>query len=356
MAGITGIAGQPGAGKSYSVVDLFIIPSLKENRRIVTNVPLNLDAIKSEYPDVNIEQIQDITKHDWSKVGDGCILILDEVWRLWKQGTKLNAIPDDQLSLLKECRHRSDSNGRSMDIVLISQDLGDICSPVRQLMEASILCCKHLDLGAEDRFIRYYCRNAAKIDSKTNAPPNSQVVRSENGKYDPKVYKYYQSHMHGSGAPPQEQRIVTSTIFGSWKWKAGAVVTATCIIAMIWGMQRTVENMDKFTGKNKSPLEQQAAIPPEQTVVAVATPKPSYSADWRIGGVMYNHQKSGVTMFVLVSQKKAIRYVHGRNCNKIDFEDYCTVDGEVVTWFSGRSSAAYLPDESPVQALSESKS
>ena len=43
---IFGISGRPGGGKSYEAVKNHIIPVLKEGRKVVTNLPLNLEHIK----------------------------------------------------------------------------------------------------------------------------------------------------------------------------------------------------------------------------------------------------------------------------------------------------------------------
>lgn len=348
MAGIIGLSGQPGAGKSYSVVELFVLPSLRENRKIITNVPLKMDAIIADFPKADIEHITDLKTVNWSEIGGGCILIIDEVWRLWQQGTKLNNIPEAQLSLLKEHRHRSDDNGRSMDIVLISQDMGDICSPVRMLIESTVVCCKHLDLGREDAFIRYYCRNAASIDVRTNAPKAGQIMKSENGRYLPEVYKYYKSHMQGTGAAPVESRVVKTTIFGYWKWKAGVVVVVCCLFAIVWGSRATAEKMHKMTHKtDMANIEPVSVVSPAQSSEKPqkqeTSDMPLYSVNWRIAGYIKGTKKGDAV--ILASLQKAQRIISIDRCKVVDFEQYCTVDGEVVTAFSGRQQGGYLADE-----------
>ncbi|MCY1362472.1 hypothetical protein D9M69_491920 [compost metagenome] len=44
---INGYFGNTGSGKSYSVVEYVVIPSLKEDRVIVTNIPLERDLLVS---------------------------------------------------------------------------------------------------------------------------------------------------------------------------------------------------------------------------------------------------------------------------------------------------------------------
>ncbi|KRS22353.1 hypothetical protein AAY72_03840, partial [Alishewanella sp. WH16-1] len=40
---INGLSGRPGAGKTYEAVVSHILPALKQGRKIITNIPLNVD-------------------------------------------------------------------------------------------------------------------------------------------------------------------------------------------------------------------------------------------------------------------------------------------------------------------------
>lgn len=352
MAGITGLSGLPRSGKSYTSIELFVLPSLKEGRMIVTNLPLRMDAITRDFPDSRIEFIPDITVHDWDAVGNGALLILDEVWRLWPQGQKMNSIPKKQLSLLKEHGHRSDENGRSMDVVLISQDMQDICSPVRALIETTVICVKHLDLGREDAFIRYKCRKAARLQDN-NEPPQNQLISSENGKYKKEVYQYYKTHMHAAneGAAPDERRIVKSSILGSFRVRAGLTIFALCIVGLIFGGNNVADRYKAQTTRPTQTVTVQTESKPVQTapvaqVQAVPQkPQVQYSSTWHIAGYINNPAKPHIKpAYILMSQQKAQRLFAADKCKTIDHEPFCEVDGEMVTQFSGRQQASYIED------------
>jgi zona occludens toxin len=359
MAGIVGLAGQPRSGKSYTSIELFVVPSLKDGRHIVTNLPLKMDVILQDFPAAQVTFIDDLSSYDWDSVGNGVMLIIDEVWRLWPQGQKMTAIPHSQLALLKEHGHRSDDNGRSMDIVLITQDMADLCAPVRALIETTFITAKHLDLGKENSFIRYTCRKAASLN-KDNTPPKNQLVTSENGKYDEKVYRYYKTHMHSNGdSAPNEKRVVSSSFFNSWKFKAGLFAVVICVFCMIWGAMSTKEKYTKMTTKPGTT----SAIPAHQApgasgttaqATAAGPSKPVYSTDWRIAGKL--HGKTGdlaerVPMYVLVRQSGSTRLISGNKCKREDYEDYCDVDGEIITRFSGRQSSSYIADDNQPEQL-----
>lgn len=365
MAGITGLSGLPRSGKSYTSIELFVLPALKEGRAIITNLPLRMDAIRRDFPGANVQIIDDLERQSWleSDVGNGCLLILDEVWRLWPQGKKMQNIPESQLAMLKEHGHRSDNTGRSMDIVLITQDMQDICAPVRALIETTVICVKHLDLGREDSFIRYRCRMACSIDKRDNQPPKSQFISAENSKYKNEVWQYYRTHMNSfDGATPDEHRMVNTSVFGSFKFKAGVVVLILSIVTVIWAGSSTykaivptpvsVETTTVTTSSDGKVIDNLPVVEPAKPAASVDFNNIPYSTAWRIAGFIYNYGRAGQKpVYILISQTKAERRVYADKCKVIDLEAYCPVDGEIVTRFSGRSSAGYMPDVEPVESV-----
>jgi len=361
MAGIVGFAGLPRHGKSYGALELYVLPSLQEGRKIVTNLPLKMDVVLEDFPNAQVEIISDLSTHDWDSVGNGVLLCLDEVWRLWQQGQKMTDIPSAQLSLLKEHGHRSDENGRSMDIVLITQDMNDLCKTVRDLIETSFITVKHLDLGQEDKFIRYICRKAASL-GKDNMPSKSQMVSSVNGVYQEKVYKYYKTHMHSTGnAAPNEKRVVSSSFFNSWKFKAGLAVMALCLVGMVWGVSATQEKVQKMNDKAK-PAKAATTVSATQiqgATVPVNVPpvpaKPAYSTEWRIAGKITGvtgHLIDKVPMVILMTQSGNTRLISVKKCKREDYEDYCEIEGEIVTRFTGHKGGYIKDDSLPAQVAS----
>lgn len=84
---IDAYVGLPGSGKTYSVVKFAILPSLKQGRLVITNIPLT-DLAHQDYPD----QIRQLP-HNWYQdeklfetVPNGAVVVLDELWRRWPKG------------------------------------------------------------------------------------------------------------------------------------------------------------------------------------------------------------------------------------------------------------------------------
>ncbi|WP_241507524.1 zonular occludens toxin domain-containing protein [Pseudomonas aeruginosa] len=93
---IDAYVGKPGHGKSYGVVEHVIIPSLKQDRHVVTNIPLEVDMLLMDFGGT-IEQLPE----DWFEREDladfappGSVLVLDELWRRWPKGQKTNDAAD----------------------------------------------------------------------------------------------------------------------------------------------------------------------------------------------------------------------------------------------------------------------
>jgi len=355
MAGVTALAGLPGGGKSYMAVELFVLPALREGRKIMTNVPLLMDAVNRDFPGARVVLWDSIDAIDFDDVGDGCLLMLDEVWRLWPQGKSAKSIPVSELAVIKEHRHRSDSNGRSMDVVLICQDTGDIAAPIRGMIETTIISTKHLDLGVENAYRRDFYRGAVKGQEGSK----QSLIRSENGTYKVSVYQYYKTHMGAmEGIKPDEKRTVRTSVFGSLRFKAGVVFFVLALGAFFYSANRTVSYVTDVTTKKPAQVvglsdpsgsggvvgEQIPSVPVNSTLL-------HYSKSWRIGGFIYNYSRPGQKpVFILVSTTNAQRLVYAEKCKRVDLEDYCEVDGEIVTRFSGRETPGYAGETESKQA------
>ncbi|WHV74008.1 hypothetical protein M2I95_16110 [Pseudomonas aeruginosa] len=136
---IDAYVGKPGHGKSYGVVEHVIIPSLKQDRHVVTNIPLEVDMLLMDFGGT-IEQLPE----DWFEREDladfappGSVLVLDELWRRWPKGQKTNDAPMADKKLLAEHRHRVDKKNRSMRVVMVTQDLDQLASWATLLVETT---------------------------------------------------------------------------------------------------------------------------------------------------------------------------------------------------------------------------
>lgn len=187
--------GMPGSGKSYDVVANQIMPALRQGRIVVTNVPLKLEAVRVLCPDGDVREFPtELIASDPARLDEffvpGCVLVLDEVWRLWPAGQKAHHVPEPFKKLLAEHRHFVDEKGNSTQIVLVTQDLAQIGAFARQLVEQTFYHTKLSAVGA---------RGSYRIDvyhgPRTGPnPPKEARINEQFGRYSKEIFQLYNSH------------------------------------------------------------------------------------------------------------------------------------------------------------------
>lgn len=192
---ITAYVGLPGSGKSYDTVANQILPALKQGRRVVTNIPLYEDRIREtvktgELIELPIEKVSSDPASMWEYATPGCVLVIDEVWRLFPAGQKANHVPEPFRKLLAEHRHMVDEAGNSMQIVLVTQDLKQIGAFARQLVENTVYHTKLSAVGANKSYrIDIY---PGCVEGQN--PPVQKRLREIFGRYEESITKLYKSH------------------------------------------------------------------------------------------------------------------------------------------------------------------
>src|SRR5690606_16593216 len=153
---ITAYTGLPGSGKSYGVFENVIVPGLENKKPVWTNIPFNEDALLEKFGVTPTAfTVDDITQNpDWFQTvfEPGAVLVLDECWRLWPAGLRANNVLMQHKSFLAEHRHMVGENGLSTEIVLVTQDLAQISSFARNLVENTFHVTKLSKVGFDKRF------------------------------------------------------------------------------------------------------------------------------------------------------------------------------------------------------------
>ncbi|MEM8684359.1 MAG: zonular occludens toxin domain-containing protein [Pseudomonadota bacterium] len=233
---ISAYVGLPRNGKSYGVVANVILPALKRGRRVVTNIPLYEDRIRETITTGEIVEFPiDRVAQDPALIEEyavaGCVLVLDELWRLWPAGLKANRVPEQFKSLLAEHGHRVDVDGNAMQIVFVTQDLAQIAAFARQLVEVTFFHTKLSHLGTDRQ-----CRVDVLHGGVTGAvPPANNRLRSVHVRFEPKVWNLYKSHTmsesetDGADESSMDRR---ANVWRRWQIWAGA---AGVVLAVVWG-------------------------------------------------------------------------------------------------------------------------
>lgn len=337
--------GKPGSGKSYGVVERVVIPSLKQGRHVITNIPINVDAAMADFGGGVT-----LLPEDWWERPDlavfaenGSVLILDELWRRWPQGLTANKANPADKALLAEHRHMVDSEGKSMRIVLVTQDLSQLASFARTLIEITYR-------------IKKLSKTRYRVDSYSgvvtgDSPPKSKLLNQVFRKYDKNVYGYYRSATKSDTGEVGDESAADNmgSIFRSYfLW----VVVFCVLFVLPLGLYGAVRF---FSGPAKSDSSAEKIGSPTVTSVPSTPSKPltpqiKYSLTWRLTGFIHNsipdpNSKRDSSVAVLISSTGKTRYISFSDCRYYpDFKEaYCDIDNERVTSWTGGGASSPIP-------------
>jgi len=186
-------------------------------------------ALLSEFP---TEQVQSSPELIDQYAAPGCVLVLDEVWRLWPSGVQAKNVPEPFRKLLAEHRHMVDEHGNAMQIVLLTQDLAQIGAFARQLVENTFHHTKLTHVGTSGSY---------RIDvyqgpvSGPN-PPRQSRLREIFGRYDPAIFKLYVSHTMSRSESAGANETSVDARANVWKRPGIWVGLVACIAALVFGL------------------------------------------------------------------------------------------------------------------------
>jgi zona occludens toxin len=309
--------GLPGSGKSYNVVANVIKPALEQGRVVVTNVPLHMPKILERWPSADVREFPiDAVKLNPGEFGDhakaGCVLVLDELWKLFPAGQKVDRVPDPWKSLLAEHRHMVDEAGNSMSIVFVCQDLAQIGAFARQLVEQTFVHTKLGHLGMSGSFrVDVYPGGRAGLQ-----PVPSQRIREIFGKYRKEIFELYQSHtMSESGKSGANEKHVDGRA-NIWRRPMIYVAGLAVVLAFFWGVPAAIKAFHDPGGKATaaSGASRRALTAPGDALVASSTRPAGYAARpaWRVAGTMLRHDGTGRALLT-----------DGAVSVSVPFEKYC---------------------------------
>lgn len=347
---ITAFVGLPGAGKSYIAVARVILPALKAGRTVVTNLPLYIDVVKHDYPNADVRSfsVPDALADPafFPSVPSGCLFVCDEAWSMWGSGLRMSDAPLEQKEFLSKHRHRVDKKGKALEIVLLTQDLSQMPSFVRALVEQTCIVTKLSALGSKIK---------SRIDTYSGAVtgslgPKARLITSSFFSCSKKIYRYYRSHtLSEAGLAGDETKVdrhgviwkspfflfgvlfvIGTFAFGGWKIYGlfsgkASLVRSKHVVAATVGARTSA-----------------AALP----VVAVhssnavqSSPLTEYSNLWRLGGVLVRADGSGEAIVTYTDGTE--RFISLSFCHPIKSELswMCEVDGKMVTDWTGVARA-----------------
>ena len=336
--------GRPGSGKSYGVIENVVLPALKADRRIYTNIPLLLDAVHADFP-ASMDRVvqfvnEDVTGDFLMSLPGGAIIIIDECWRFWPSGLKVTDMDSQHKEFFAEHRHKAGDDKLTQEIVLVSQSPSQIAKYVRDLIDQTVLTTKADKVGLKNQYqVKIYSACIPSIDRP--GEPNITGM----GTYKPEIYKYYKSHTKSeTGLPGIEIKAdKRGSIWGHWYIKYLAPVV---IVASVWG---AVFLFNFFTGKKihaPSPVQVSEARQPELHAPVSVSESLAPTQPVIVPSPLVDSPTKRITATVVINgvQMVYVSHVDKRHLIRVAMEHCkgtinglsCVVDNEIVTAYTGK--------------------
>lgn len=346
-------AGGTGSGKSYGVMEHVLLPALKEGRQIITNMALKQEEIEREYPQhrITIATIEQMLEPGFfTAIPGGTLFCVDEAWRLWPSGQKLTAVPEEQLEFIRMHRHRVGEDGRSCEIVIISQAVGDVSTAVRRVIDYTYLSknLQHLGMSKSYRIDVY-----DKAPTGDN-PPEQSRIRQIFGTYKPEIYKYYKSHTQSiTGVAGNEKRADgRANVLKSKLILIGLPASVLFIAGGIYYASQFFKS-ETHIKKPSVPMVQpavyvqQAQSPAQVAQVNYVTPVPETppepqpvkkreSTKWRVAGFLIKpDNKTGQVSLQSPWSFRTVPFEQYCHFLDGDVDIQCEIDDEIITAWTG---------------------
>lgn len=192
---LTMMLGPPGAGKSYEAVVFHVLPALQSGRKVVTNLPLNVEAFEAFDVDPELIDLVHATKDnsrpfgrvedyqsDWRHPvsGIGPLFVIDECHFAMPRGGTAREV-EEWYSM-----HRHEG----VDLILMTQSYGKVSKAICDIVQTAIILRKNTNLGSQ----KSYRREVRDGLSRSNR------LTVDLRRYKAKFFPLYQSYTRGGKA------------------------------------------------------------------------------------------------------------------------------------------------------------
>lgn len=235
---INGLSGRPGAGKTYEAVVRHILPALKQGRKIITNIPLNVDwfvnVLGEQVRDLIVQvdggfhdygkkryfsQADDFLKYDtWrNDDGQGVYFFIDEAHLAMPQGSTDKALKE-YLSMHRHYGH---------DIMLLTQNFRKVDRDVKDMVQNCYYCTKLSFLGRDEKYVVKVADGVSR-----------NIITTHEREYDAKYYPAYQSHTKASGGVKEAATVDVTKWYQRWTTKGAVICFVLAALIIIANLSR----------------------------------------------------------------------------------------------------------------------
>lgn len=269
------LLGASGGGKSYEAVRYHILPALEQGRKVITNLPLNIEAfaqIDATYRNLIIKRTKPQTiQGNWTPTEENPAFLMFSseefnqqpkegsrsfggVWDYWFDDSLKNETGQGPLFVIDECQlplpykstDRSVEEWYSLhrhfnvDVLLITQSYGKISQAIRDNVQIVYRVRKNIALGSTKSYTR-----------KVQDGLRGEVVNTSVRQYDSKIFPLYKSHTQGQAA----QEFNASDIVPLWKrWPfIGAALAFTLFAVVVYNgdFHNPMKKANEISAKSK---------------------------------------------------------------------------------------------------------
>lgn len=370
---INAYVGLPRSGKSYGVMAHVIIPALRVGRVVVTNIPLVLERVYELFPDAKIIQFKeaDVTGPAWwnENVPAGATCIIDECWNFdgMQQGVKMSSVDENLLDFFKMHGHKVGADGKTTEIVLVTQDLGDVASWLRKLVAKTYYSEKLDAVGADRR----YRVDVYKGGVTGENPPKRKIINQIFGTYQEKYYQCYKSASRSEtgnvGDEKSSDKRATVWARGSIRYGTPALIAVLALAG--YTLYSSVQSLAGVKDDEPTPAPATAhavpagavapaavsvaaspaiAAPAAAQAVPPAPPPIVESTRWRLVAVM---ERGDGDIYIAASNGTSTRRLAVEDCDLEAIDPTCIVGGELVAAWTGNAAGVWSHQGAGGQAI-----
>lgn len=294
---INGLSGRPGAGKTYEAVVTHILPALKQGRKIVSNIPLNIDWFVSVLGEPVRDLIvlvdggfhaygqkryfskaEDFLKYDtWrNDSGQGVYFFVDECHLAMPQGSTDKALKE-YLSMHRHYGH---------DIMLLTQNFRKVDRDIKDMVQNCYYCTKLSFLGRDEKYIVKVADGVSR-----------NIITTHERQYDSKYYAAYQSHTKAEGGVIEAVAADVVKWHQRWTTKGTIICFVLALLILLANFSRdkpdhVSQAQQKLDSLKVNTQQQQATVTVQPSTVQTApTPPPSDKS-------LKNHPFSGIDLHI----------------------------------------------------------
>lgn len=335
------LLGPPGGGKSYEATVFHVLPALARGRKVITNLPLDLDRLRQldhSYPDLVqfVENRRGIVPSNAGSVlsrfvrqpvepQEGIIRAFSTMedyadpWRHPDNGAgPLYVVDECHLAmpragtLIEVEEWYSLHRHESADVLLITQSYGKVSKSIIDLIQVCYRVKKATAFGSPTRYIR-----------KVVDGVRGEVVNTSVRKYEKRYFGLYKSHTRGGGSELGAEDIVPL-------WKRWPFIGAAAMILLSVAIFLGSGSPNILKPKVKAPEVAKVGPAP---VAAVASPKheeakpkpeidpeghPFAGRTLHIGGVLRG-KNDAIYLLIVAQNGQAVSQISSRDLVKLGY-------------------------------------